>query len=102
MYFTLKIAKDQVQNYLDAHDIWPEMLEAISAAGIQDYSIFVDRDGLLVGFFQAEDPQASLDKLGQTEINDRWQKHMAQFFGDSTPDMGKGPLKWLDCCFYLK
>ena len=102
MCFTLKIAKEQVQAYLDAHDVWPEMLEAISAAGIQDYSIFVDRDGLLVGFFQAEDPQASLDKLGETEVNARWQKHMAQFFGGAAPDMGKGPLKWLDRYFYLQ
>ena len=100
--FTLKIDKENVQKYLDAHKVWPEMLEAIKAVGIQDYSLFIDKDGLIVGCLEAEDPQASFTKLGQTEVNARWQKHMAQFFGGSDPDMGSGSLKWLDQYFYLK
>ena len=100
--FTLNIEKENLKAYINSHDIWPEMLAAMSQAGIKDYSLFFREDGLIVGFFKSEDPQASLAKLGRTEVNARWQKHMAQFFGGAEPDMESDQLKWLSQYFYLE
>jgi len=99
--FILHVKKDRVQDYLDAHQVWPEMEKAISDAGIRNYSMFVRDDGLLVGYFEAEDPEGSLRKLGETDVNRRWQEHMAEYF-ESSGDLQEGGVQWLRQCYYLK
>ena len=99
--FVLQVKTDRIRDYLSAHQVWPEMEKAMSDAGIGNYSMFVRDDGLLVGYFEAEDPEASLRSLGQTDINRRWQEHMAEYFqigGDSE----RGGVQWLDQYYYLK
>ncbi len=32
---------DRIDEYVAAHDVWPEMLDAIKAAGIRNYTIFL-------------------------------------------------------------
>ena len=100
--FTLRIEKENIDKYIEAHNVWPEMLAALKEVGIQNYSLFMRKDGLIIGCFEAEDPKASLAKLGETEVNARWQKHMAQFFEGAAPDMESGQLEWLDQYFRLK
>ena len=99
--FTLRVKKDRIQDYLNAHKVWPEMEKAISDAGIADYSMFVRRDGLLVGIFEAEDPEASLRKLAGTDVNRRWQDHMAEYF-ESSGDLRESGVQWLEEYYYLK
>jgi L-rhamnose mutarotase len=77
------------------------MEEAISDAGICNYSMFVREDGLLVGYFEAEDPEESLQTLGETDVNRRWQEHMAEYF-QTTGDLEKGGVQWLDQYYYLE
>ena len=99
--FVLRVKKDRVQDYLNAHQVWPEMEKAMSDAGIRNYSMFVREDGLLVGYFEAEEPQESLRQLGETDVNRRWQEHMAEYF-ESSGDLEKGGVQWLDQYYCLK
>ena len=85
--FFLQVKKERLDDYLKAHQVWPEMLDAMKDAGIRNYSLFYRPDGLLVGYLEAENVQQSLQKLGQTDINKRWQEHMAEFFEGGSGDI---------------
>ena len=99
--FLLRVKKDRVDDYLRAHDVWPEVLDAIRKVGIRNYSMFVrEDDGLLVGYFEAEDPEKSLRELGEMDVNGRWQEHMAPYFESGSGDLQKGGPEWLEQYFY--
>ena len=100
--FLLQVKKDRVEDYLKAHQVWPEMLQAISDAGMKNYSIFIRKDGLAVGYFEADNPEESLRKVGQTDVNKRWQEKMAEYFEAGSGDMETGGIEWLEQYFYLK
>ncbi len=69
--FTLRVRKDRVQDYLDAHQAWREMEQSMRDAGISNYSMFVREDGLLVGYLEAEDSQESLRRHGESDVSRR-------------------------------
>ena len=78
--FLLRVREDLVAQYLQTHQVWPEMLAAISAAGFHNYSLFIRPDGLVVGYFEAEDPEAAQAAIARTEVSARWEETMAPFF----------------------
>jgi L-rhamnose mutarotase len=82
--------------------VWPEMLEALRAAGWRNYSLFLGEDGLLVGYLETEDFDAALAAMGETDVNARWQAEMAEFFvpGDD-PGGTHPPLRRLEEVFHL-
>ncbi len=54
--FTLQVDPDRLAEYRQRHAaVWPEMLAALRDAGWHDYSLFLRDDGLLVGYFVADD-----------------------------------------------
>ena len=63
--------------YLKRHDdIWPEMLDALRAAGISNYNIF--RHGLtLFGYFETADLEATKSSLRASPVDKRWSEWMA-------------------------
>lgn len=90
--FRLKVRPDRMAEYKERHAaVWPDMLRALEATGWRNYSLFLDADGLLIGYFETDDLQAALDGMAATEVNARWQADMAPFFqgleGDA-PDTG--------------
>jgi L-rhamnose mutarotase len=90
--FTLQVRPDRLEEYRRRHAaVWPEMLDALRAAGWHDYSLFLREDGLLVGYVRTEDLDASLAAMEATEVNSRWQAEMAPFFANLSggrPDRG--------------
>src|SRR5439155_20270653 len=74
--FVLKIRPDKIEEYVEAHRaVWPEMLDALRAAGIRNYSIF--RAGNEVfGYFESDDLVAAGRYMAEQKINSRWQDHM--------------------------
>jgi len=79
--FLLKVRPDRLDEYAERHShVWPEMLEALSSTGWTNYSLFLKEDGLLVGYFETPSLQAALDGMAQTDVNQRWQAEMAEFF----------------------
>ena len=90
--FQLQVKPDQIEEYKRRHAaVWPEMLEALAATGWHNYSLFLREDGLLIGYFETPDLQAALAGMEATDVNERWQAEMAEFFaelGDARPDTG--------------
>jgi L-rhamnose mutarotase len=79
--FLLKVRADRLDEYRDRHAaVWPEMLQALSATGWHNYSLFLRDDGLLVGYVEADDLEAAQKAMAATEVNTRWQAEMTAFF----------------------
>ncbi|HKO84943.1 MAG TPA: L-rhamnose mutarotase [Actinomycetota bacterium] len=79
--FLLRAHPDRMDEYRRRHErVWPEMLRALADTGWRNYSLFLHDDGLLVGYVEADDLQASLAAMARTDVNRRWQAEMAPFF----------------------
>ena len=95
--FLLQLKPDRVQDYLAAHQVvWPDMLDALRAAGWQNYSLFVrPEDGLVVGYLETDDFETATAQMAKTDVNTRWQASMAQYFqaaDGAHPDESIRPL----------
>jgi len=90
--FRLKVRKDRMDEYITRHaQVWPEMLKALHATGWRNYSLFIDSDGTLIGYFETPSLEAALSGMAATEVNALWQKEMSDFFElaeGQTPDSG--------------
>jgi L-rhamnose mutarotase len=83
--FVLQVKPELVEEYKKAHEpVWPEMLKAMSDAGIRNYSIFLKPNGELINCLEAEDPEESLRKVGETDVCRRWQEYMSPYFVPSS------------------
>jgi L-rhamnose mutarotase len=80
--FILKVKPDKIEEYKQHHEaVWPEMQDALRRTGWHNYSLFMRDDGLLFGYFEAEESfAASLAGMAQEEVNARWQAFMAPYF----------------------
>ncbi|HEX3790512.1 MAG TPA: L-rhamnose mutarotase [Pseudonocardiaceae bacterium] len=93
--FLLRVRPDRLDEYERRHrEVWPDMLDALSATGWHNYSIFSAGDGLLVGYLETEDFETAQAAMAATEVNARWQAEMAPFFMgiDGRPDENMAPL----------
>jgi L-rhamnose mutarotase len=90
--FLGRIRPDRLNEYRLRHrEVWPEMTKALSEAGWTNYSLFVDDDGLLVGYLETDDYEAAQQRMAETGVNARWQAEMQPFFtdlGGLRPDEG--------------
>lgn len=91
--FRLQIRPEKLDEYLTVHqEVWADMLEALSATGWRNYSLFVRRpDGLVVGYLETDDFAAAQRAMDSNEVNLRWQATMAPYFtglGGNRPDDG--------------
>ncbi len=80
--FILKVKQDKIEEYQRHHEqVWPEMLDALRAAGWHNYSLFMAEDGLLFGYFETPVDLATANaQMAATEVNARWQEYMAPYF----------------------
>lgn len=94
--FLLQVRPDRLPDYRQRHaGVWPEMLDALRAAGWHNYSLFHRADGLVVGYLETEDFDRALALMEATEVNARWQLEMAPFFelpDGERPDTVMTPL----------
>jgi len=90
--FLLQVRADRLDEYKARHGaVWPEMLDALSASGWRNYSLFAREDGLLFGYLETDDFEAAQRAMEATDVNARWQAEMAGFFelaGGERPDTG--------------
>src|SRR5262245_11447014 len=89
--FLLRIKSEHREEYLARHEsVWPEMLSALRETGWKNYSLFSAGDGLVVGYLETDDFDASVRAMAATEVNARWQAEMTPFFelGGRPPDQG--------------
>ena len=71
------------------------MQEALRECGWRNYSLFLRRDGLLIGYLETDDFEQARSSMQQRGVNGRWQREMADFFiapPKVTPDQAMAPL----------
>ena len=76
--FRMTLNPGQAKEYEKRHDeIYPELAEALRAAGVSDYSIWHDPESNhLFGILTRTDDH-TMDALPDTDIMERWWAHMA-------------------------
>ena len=78
----LRVRTDTIDEYRDHHAaVWPEMRDALSRCGWHNYSLFLDDDGTLFGYFETSGSLDDAVAAMQAEpVNERWQALMAPYF----------------------
>ena len=100
--FLLKVRPEKLTEYKARHaQVWPEMMEALRAAGWHNYSLFVREDGLLVGYLETPDFQQALLKMKEQPVNQPWQAEMMPFFESSEPSAADDKMFRLEEVFHL-
>jgi L-rhamnose mutarotase len=98
--FTMKLLPGAEAEYRRRHaDVWPEMLDALRAAGCSNYSIYL-LDQALVGIFDVEDFDRFRAQMAAAPVNDRWQAEMARLI-DPCTDPATGFHRRLEEIFRL-
>ena len=91
--FVLRVKPDRIDEYVEAHrHVWPEMLEALRAAGIRNYTIFRAGNEMF-GYFESEDLARAEKYLAAQDVSARWQDAMAELLDERVPDEGPPPLE---------
>jgi L-rhamnose mutarotase len=87
--FNLQVRRERMAEYVERHQaVWPEMQDALRATGWRNYSLFLRPDGLLIGYVEADDLEASQAAMAALDVNTRWQSEMAEFFVGTAPTDG--------------
>ena len=98
--FTMKLKPGTLAEYRRRHDeIWPELAAALKAAGISDYSIFVDEETLTLFAVQNLGDGNTAAELPSLAIVQRWWKYMAPLM-EVNPDQSPR-VKPLAEVFYI-
>jgi L-rhamnose mutarotase len=95
--FRLQVRRELLDEYRVRHlEVWPEMRAALTRCGWHNYSLFLDADGVLFGYFETpgtlDDAVAAMQR---EPINERWQEEMAPYFvtGATPADQQMRPLE---------
>lgn len=80
--FLLHVRPERLAEYVEVHQqVWSEMLAALHETGWRNYSLFLrPADGLVVGYFEADDAAAAVSLMDAHPVNARWQTEMAPYF----------------------
>jgi L-rhamnose mutarotase len=91
--FVLHVRPDRIDEYVEAHShVWPEMLQALRDAGIQNYTIFRSGNDVF-GYFESDDLERAGAFMAAQDVNRRWQDAMAELLEQRVPDDGPPGLK---------
>jgi L-rhamnose mutarotase len=98
--FRMKLKPGTSAEYKKRHDeIWPELAAELKAAGISDYSIFLDEETRMLFAVQKLDDENSADNLPHTPIVRKWWDYMAPLM-EVNPD-NSPVVRSLPEVFYL-
>lgn len=83
--FRLTVAAEHMDAYRERHaEVWPAMLRAIASAGRRNYSLFLDDDGLLIGYYETDSVADADAALAASDVVAAWESHMQDLFAGST------------------
>jgi L-rhamnose mutarotase len=98
--FQMKLLPGAEAEYRRRHaNVWPEMLAALKAAGVRNYSIYVKGDDL-IGVLDVEDFDTFRKMMDAAPINAPWQADMAALI-DPCTDPATGFHRRLEEIFHL-
>src|SRR5438067_7021669 len=96
--FVIHVRPEKLEEYKRLHNpIWPELAAELRAAGLRNYSLWLQPDGTEFGYLECDDWQAACDYLAKSEVHTRWQDKMKDFLLTPT-DTGQGgqPVQMLE------
>ncbi len=95
--FVLQVKPERLNEYKQRHrTVWPEMLDALRETGWTNYSLFLRETGFWSGILETEDFERARAGMATREVNERWQREMADFFVQTDgvlPDRAMEPLE---------
>ncbi len=98
--FVMRLLPGQEAEYRRRHAaVWPEMLDALRAAGAHDYSIFLRGEDLF-GYLEVDDLERFQREIAASDVNTSWQREMAGLI-DPLMDPATGFHRRLDEVFHL-
>ena len=84
--FTMQLKPGFEAEYRKRHDeIWPELSDLLHAAGVSDYSIFLDPKTLVLFGVLKRTDNHTMDDLPNHPVMKKWWAYMADIM-DSNPD----------------
>jgi L-rhamnose mutarotase len=101
--FLIRVRPEKLDEYRKLHDpIWPELAAELKAAGLRNYSLWLQPDGTEFGYLECDDWQAACDYLAKSDIHTRWQELMKDYLLSPTDSaLGGQPVEMLDMSFLL-
>lgn len=97
--FTMQLKPGAETEYQRRHDeIWPELSQALTDAGIYDYAIYLNRQTGTLFAVQKRTDTHTADNLPVLPIMQRWWAHMADLM-ETNPD-NSPVLTTLEPVFY--
>ena len=98
--FTMRVLPGMEAEYRRRHAaVWPDLVDALRAAGARDYSIFI-RGSDLFAYLVVDDFDAFRASMAASAVNARWQAEMASLI-DPLTDPATGFHQRLDEVFHL-
>jgi L-rhamnose mutarotase len=95
--FLLKVRQEKLEEYKARHaQVWPEMQDALRESGWRNYSLFLQPDGLVVGYLEADNFEECRANMKQHPVNARWQREMTplvESLNGDAPDDTMFPLE---------
>ena len=84
--FKMKLKPGMAAEYKKRHDeIWPELAAELKAAGISDYSIFLDEETLTLFAVQKLSDSNTAADLPKSSVMQRWWRFMSPLM-ETNPD----------------
>jgi L-rhamnose mutarotase len=86
--FQLQVKPESINEYVRAHqNVWPDMLRVLKECGWRNYSLFLRvEDGLVIGYFEADDIEEARRLISQHPVNAKWQAAMSKYFVSDSPE----------------
>jgi L-rhamnose mutarotase len=102
--FVIRVRPEKLDEYRRLHDpIWPELAAELRAAGIRNYSLWLQPDGTEFGYLECDDWDAVCAYLDQSGAHCRWQTLMKDFLlTEADPVHGGQPVRMLQRSFLLE
>lgn len=100
--FLLKVRPEKMDEYKTRHaQVWPEMLAALRETGWRNYSLFLQPDGVVVGYVEADDFESCRAAMKNHPVNARWQAEMAPLFASTNGHTADDLMLPLEEVFHL-
>ena len=86
--FQIQIRKDKVEEYKEVHrNVWPEVLVMLTKHGWHRYSLFMNKDAMVFGYFETNSDFATcLAGFLSEEVVTRWSESVGDLA--ETPEGG--------------
>ncbi len=88
-----KAVPEKLEEYIKRHDeIWPEMKEVLTQAGIHNYTIWTDGSDIF-GYYECDNIDKATRIQAQSEVVDQWNLFMKDvMIMEMDPETGAQPL----------